>query len=86
MYKKIIPPVAMLLILPASIIAQGADNIISTKGNSFGLWVFAIAIILPLLFIILKLYFDFKQQVKENDIAKKEGAALKLSQYLKKRI
>ena len=84
MYKKIIPPVAMLLILPASIIAQGADNIISTKGNSFGLWVFAIAIILPLLFIILKLYFDFKQQVKENDIAKKEGAALKFSQYLKK--
>ena len=83
MYKISIPAIAMLLILPASIIAQVADNIITTKGNSFGLWIFAIAIILPLLFIILKLYFDFKQQVKENDIAKKEGASIKFTQYLK---
>ena len=83
MYRKFSTIAALLLVLPAVTFAQGADNIISSKGDSFGLWVFTLLFIVPFLIIILKLYFDFKQQLRKNNSSEKEGSAFKFSQYLK---
>ena len=83
MYRKFSTIAALIFVFPAVTIAQEANNIISAKDNSFGLWVFALLFIVPFLIIILKLYFAFKQQLHENNVSKKEGAALKFSQYLK---
>ena len=83
MYRKFSTIAALLFVLPAVIFAQGADNIISSKGDSFGLWVFTLLFIVPFLIIILKLYFDFKQQLRKNNSSEKEGSAFKFSQYLK---
>lgn len=83
MYKTTISTIVLVLILPGIIFAQTSDNIIKTNNSSFGLWVFAILFILPLLIIIGKLYYDFKQQINENNLSKKEGTAIKFSQYLK---
>lgn len=83
MYKKFTITAALVLILSLITEAQGADNIISTYDYSFGLWIFVVVFIFPLLIIIGKLYFDFKQQLKENNKSKKEGTVLKFSQYLK---
>ena len=83
MYRKFSTIAALLFVLPAVTFAQGADNIISSKGDSFGLWVFTLLFIVPFLIIILKLYFDFKQQLRKNSSSEKEGSAFKFSQYLK---
>ena len=83
MYRKFSTIAALIFVFPAVTIAQEANNIISAKDNSFGLWVFALLFIVPFLIIILKLYFAFKQQLHKNNVSKKEGAALKFSQYLK---
>ncbi len=73
MYRKFIT--TAVLVLSAITFAQGADNIISTNGTSFGLWVFAIIFIVPLMIIIgklsmilagddLELYVDIKGDQK----------------------
>ena len=66
MYRKI-TATAFLSFIFTSTFAQNVDNIISADNNSFGLFLFAMIVIVPLLFIIGKLYFDFKQQLKENN-------------------
>ncbi len=73
----------VLIITAAAANAQGADNIIAANANSFGLWIMALLIIIPLLLIIAKLYNDFKQQVAENKAWKKDEAPIKFTQYLK---
>ena len=83
MYIKFISTTALLLIVPVLLFAQAADNIINTNNTLFGLWIFAAIFILPLLIIIGKLYYDFKQQIQENNNLKKEETAFKFSQYLK---
>ncbi|MBC7535521.1 MAG: hypothetical protein H7258_07515, partial [Ferruginibacter sp.] len=81
--KKYITFLIAFLFLFISCFAQHADNMISSGDSSFGLWIFAILLILPLLIIIGKLYFDFKLQVRANGSWKREGTVLKFSQYLK---
>ncbi len=83
MYKKIISVVALFLFLNSVTTAQKADNIINANNNSFGLFLFAMILIVPLLIIIGKLYFNFKQQVKENNEWKKQDSSLKFYEYLK---
>ena len=83
MNKKYIAFLASFLFLFISCVAQSADNMISSGNTSFGLWIFGILLIVPLLIIIGKLYFDFRLQVKANGSWKKEGTVLKFSQYLK---
>lgn len=82
MYRIFVSTASLVLVLPTIIFAQTADNIIKTNNTSVGLWIFAVIFIVPLLFIIGKLYYDFKQQVQENAISKKPGTAVKFSQYL----
>ncbi|MCY7291813.1 MAG: cbb3-type cytochrome c oxidase subunit I, partial [Ferruginibacter sp.] len=83
MFRKITITASLLLLTSIVALAQTADNIINADNNSFGLFIFALIIIVPLLFIIGKLYFDFKLQLKESNEWKKEGTALKFSQYIK---
>ncbi len=73
----------LLLFAAAAAYAQGADNIITANENSFGLWVMSLLIIIPLLLIIAKLYYDFKHQVTENKAWKREDVPIKFNQYLK---
>ncbi|MFN0082162.1 MAG: hypothetical protein ACKVOM_06550 [Ferruginibacter sp.] len=73
----------LLLFTAVAANAQLADNIIAANENSFGLWIMALLIIIPLLLIIAKLYYDFKQQVFENKAWKKEAVPIKFTQYLK---
>ena len=50
--KSVIIAALMLLsILKAN--AQGADNIIAANENSFGLWIMALHIIIPLLMVFI---------------------------------
>ena len=82
-YTKHFLIAAFTMLSTSKVSAQAADNIIAADSNSFGLWIFAGLVIIPLLFIIGKLYFDFKLQLKENNEWKKEGTTLKFSQYIK---
>ena len=82
-FKKRLLIAALTLLSISKVSAQAADNIIKTNSNSFGLWIFAGLVIIPLLFIIGKLYLDFKLQLKKNNEWNKEGTTLKFSQYLK---
>ena len=82
-FKKRLLIAALTLLSISKASAQAPDNIISTNSNSFGLWIFAGLVIIPLLFIIGKLYLDFKLQLKKNNEWNKEGTTLKFSQYLK---
>ena len=82
-FKKCLIISAFMLVSISKVFAQAADNILGANSISLGLWIFAGLIIIPLLFIIGKLYVDFKLQLKENNKWKKEGTALKFSQYLK---
>jgi len=83
MNRKITITTGLLFFLFNTLYGQTPDNIINSDNNSFGLFIFALIIIVPLLFIIGKLYFDFKLQLKENNEWKKEGTAVKFSQYIK---
>ena len=73
----------LILLIAAAANAQGTDNIIAANENSFGLSIMAMLIIIPLLMIIGKLYYDFKKQVKENNAWKNEATNTKFSHYLK---
>ncbi len=81
--KKFTTTTLILLLIAAAAKAQGADNIIAANENSFGLWIMALLIIIPLLLVIGKLYYDFKQQVSENKDWKNEATPIKFTQYLK---
>ena len=74
-FKKRLIIAALTLLSISKASAQAPDNIISTNSNSFGLWIFAGLVIIPLLFIIGKLYLDFKLQLKKNNEWNKEGTA-----------
>jgi len=82
-FKKRLLIAALSLLSISKASAQAADNIIKTNSNSFGLRIFAGLVIIPLIFIIGKLYLDFKLQSKKNNEWNKEGTTLKFSQYLK---
>ena len=81
--KKFTTTTLLVLLIATAAKAQGADNIIAANENSFGLWIMALLVIVPLLLIIGKLYYDFKQQVNENQAWKKEAIPIKFTQYLK---
>ena len=82
-FKKYLFVAALVLIFFSEATAQAADNIIDANSDYFGLWIFAGLVIIPLLFVIGKLYYDFKLQLKENKDWKQEGTTRKFSQYLK---
>lgn len=82
LFKKLLTTSSYVLLVTGAS-AQEGKNIVGSNHSSFGLWLFAVIFIVPLLIIIGKLYYEFKMQVKANTVLAKEGQVLKFTRYLK---
>ena len=81
--KKVKAIAVVAILLPQIVNAQSANNILGSSGEVSGLLIIALACILPLIVFLGVLYVGFKQQVKENEKRKKQGAEFFFPGYIK---
>jgi cytochrome c oxidase cbb3-type subunit I len=81
-YQKRITSLFSALFISAMAVAQTPPNMLGTNQDSTGLWFLLILVILPLLVLIGKLYFDFKKELDETRAIKKQATEEKFSGYV----
>ena len=81
--KKSLIASCALLATTTPLLAEDANNILGKYNNTLGIWLLFLACIVPLVALIINLFFQIKSKVSENDELKNTATETHFPEYFK---